>query len=68
LQTAKETGLKAGIKYVFAGNVPSEMDMNTYCPRSVEMLIGGMNFGIIRSKIDNGQCPKCGTKISGIEL
>jgi pyruvate formate lyase activating enzyme len=68
LQEAKEAGLKAGLEYVFVGNVPSEQDMNTYSPQCGEMLIRRMNFGIISNRIKNGQCPNCETKIAGVGL
>jgi len=68
LLMAKELGLSAGLDYVYVGNVPSESNMNTYCPRCGELFIQRMNFGVIRDKTDNGHCPNCGTKITGIGL
>lgn len=66
LQKARETGIKAGLKYIYEGNVPGEGGENTYCPNCKELLIRRFGFNIGEIKLMNGRCPKCGTEIEGI--
>jgi pyruvate formate lyase activating enzyme len=68
LQKAKETGLEAGLNYVYIGNTLNTGDMNTKCPQCGYMLIERMNFGIIKNNIKEGHCLNCGTKIAGVGL
>jgi len=66
LQMAKETGLKAGLNYVYVGNVSSITDLYTKCPQCGFLLIKRSGFGVMQNDIKNGQCPKCGMKIAGV--
>jgi pyruvate formate lyase activating enzyme len=68
LQMAKEAGRKEGLDYVYVGNVASDTDMNTSCPRCGELLIERLYFGVARNRIKNGKCPDCGTPIAGVGL
>ena len=67
LKIAEEIGIEAGLKYVYIGNVALNNE-KTICPGCGQVLINRMNFGILETIIHNGQCPKCGTKISGVGL
>jgi pyruvate formate lyase activating enzyme len=68
LKMAKETGLEAGIKYVYIGNVINEEDMDTKCPNCGRVLIERSGFGMVRSYIREGRCPDCGQEIPGVGL
>lgn len=68
LQMAKEAGLKAGLNYVYIGNVSSVGDTDTKCPLCGHLLIERSVFGVIHNTIKDGQCPKCGLKIAGVGL
>jgi len=64
LEKAYSIGKKAGLKYVYIGNVPGHRLENTYCPNCGELLIKRYIFDITRINIVNHyECPKCSTKI-----
>mgnify|MGYP000954793183 CR=1 FL=1 len=66
LENAKEIALKAGIKYVYIGNVPGNEAENTFCPKCKNKIIERKGYKIIQNHIKNGKCSLCGEKISGI--
>jgi len=68
LRKAREIGLKAGLRYVYEGNVPGEIGENTYCYSCGNLLIERRGFTISRYKIKKGKCPHCQAKIDGVGL
>jgi pyruvate formate lyase activating enzyme len=66
LEKAREIGLKAGLKYVYIGNVPGHEAENTYCHRCRKMIIERKGFGILSNYIVNNKCKFCGEKIPGV--
>lgn len=65
LLRAREIGLKAGLKYVYVGNVPQLDCENTFCPNCGKMVIERLGYSVRRND-DGGKCRKCGKKIAGI--
>lgn len=63
---AYEIGKKAGLNYVYTGNIPGMMHESTYCPKCGETLIERDNMRVLSNKISGGGCPKCNHKIVGI--
>lgn len=66
---AYEIGKKAGLKYVYLGNVA--MPVITYCPKCNEELIVRSIYRVEKNilKVDEngtGHCPKCGEIIEGV--
>ncbi|MDH4232025.1 MAG: AmmeMemoRadiSam system radical SAM enzyme, partial [Nitrospirota bacterium] len=66
LRRAREIGFKAGLKYVYEGNVPGEGGENSYCPSCKEILIERFGYSISANLIKDSRCPKCNTFIEGI--
>jgi len=66
LRKAREIGYKAGLRYVYEGNVPGEGGESTYCPACKEMLIERFGYNISANLIKEGRCPKCNEMIEGI--
>ncbi len=66
LERARDTALKAGLHYVYIGNVPGHAGENTYCPGCKKLLIQRVGFEIIKNSLKNGKCPACSYKIAGI--
>jgi len=64
---AAEIGLKAGLRYVYAGNLPGRVGTfeNTYCPSCRSLLIERYGYQILANNLKDGSCPKCHTKIPG---
>lgn len=66
---AAEIGQEAGLRYVYAGNLPGRVRPyeDTLCPHCGSLLVGRLGY-IIRSYqlTDEGNCPNCGTMIAGV--
>lgn len=65
LRSARDIGLKKGLKYVYEGNVPGEEKEDTQCPKCGKLLIKRFGFSVSKNLIRDGKCPDCGTKIAG---
>jgi pyruvate formate lyase activating enzyme len=65
LEKAWSIGREEGLWYVYLGNVPGHRGENTYCHVCGELLIERYVFDIMRNKIKDGICPKCGAMIPG---
>ena len=69
LQRAAEIGQEAGLRYVYAGNLPGRVGSleDTYCSNCLEPLIIRRGYTILAYKITaQGACPKCGTAVAGV--
>ena len=69
LMSACEIGRAAGLRYVYAGNLPGRVGRweNTYCPSCSELLIERYGYVIRQMKVtSSGVCPTCSTTIPGI--
>ncbi len=68
LVMAREIGIKAGLRYVYTGNVPGESGGNTFCYQCGQILVDRWGFFIKKNLIKNHRCSHCGAKIHGVEL
>ncbi len=66
LTMAREIGLKAGLKYVYTGNVPGNAAENTFCFSCSETVIERRGFQVGNLRLKNGRCTKCGAEIDGV--
>ena len=66
LHRAVEIGKKAGLKYVYSGNVPGDDGENTYCFNCRNLLVERYGFRIISLNLKGNKCSKCGTELEGI--
>jgi len=64
LQRAKNIAKKAGLKYVYLGNVPVHGD--TYCPDCGTLLIDRTGYSVTKNSLIDGHCPKCNREIEGV--
>jgi pyruvate formate lyase activating enzyme len=68
LRTAAEIGQEAGLRYVYAGNLPGRVGSleDTHCPHCQRALIRRRGYVILEYAITaDGKCPDCGTPIAG---
>jgi pyruvate formate lyase activating enzyme len=68
LTMAREIGMKAGLHYVYMGNVPGEGGENTYCRQCGALLIERLGFNVRRNVLQINQCPECNTPVDGIGM
>jgi AmmeMemoRadiSam system radical SAM enzyme len=69
LVRACEIGRAAGLKFVYAGNLPGRVGRweNTYCPACDELLVERYGYQIRQTKLGaDGLCPSCEEKIPGV--
>jgi pyruvate formate lyase activating enzyme len=66
LTGARDIGLRAGLKYVYTGNVPGNAGENTFCPACDEMVIERWGFQVGKMRIQEGKCSQCGFGIEGV--
>jgi pyruvate formate lyase activating enzyme len=68
LMRAAEIGRKAGLHYIYAGNLPGEVGdfENTRCPDCRELLVERRGYLITAYSLTaEGRCPRCGKQIPG---
>jgi pyruvate formate lyase activating enzyme len=69
LVRACEIGRAAGLRFVYAGNLPGRVGRweNTYCPACDELLVERYGFRILRMKMKaDGLCPNCAAPVPGL--
>ena len=66
LERALEAGERAGLKYVYAGNVPGHDSESTYCPGCGQVLVKRRLFSIMENSLKDRACPHCGAEIKGV--
>jgi pyruvate formate lyase activating enzyme len=63
LEKHYEVGKKAGLNYVYLGNVPGHPLESTYCPGCGKVLIKRHGYEILGYNLDrNNRCNSCGYK------
>jgi len=65
LRRGLKAGRDAGLRYVYAGNIPGESE-NTVCPACDEVLIERLGYRIMRNSVVRGQCSRCGAALAGV--
>lgn len=66
---AAEIGQEAGLKFVYAGNLPGRSGEyeHTHCPSCGQRVIERLGFAVLRYRLtDSGTCPDCGTALPGV--
>ena len=65
LKRAEDIGRKAGLTYIYAGNVYG-WGNDTFCPSCKELLIKREGFSIYKYNIKEGKCVFCNAAIPGV--
>jgi len=67
LRRAVEAGRRAGLHYVYAGNVPGDPTESTFCPGCGKKVIERVGYDISQMNLGPaGRCPSCNTLVAGI--
>ncbi len=69
LLRAAEIGQEAGLRYVYAGNLPGRVGSleDTFCPSCQTCLVRRSGFYVLENAVtESGACPKCGARIPGV--
>jgi len=67
---AAQVGEAAGLRYVYAGNLPGQVGRyeHTFCHHCRALLVERSGYRILQNRLGatGGRCPECGTAIPGI--
>ncbi len=69
LLRAAEIGAEAGLRFVYAGNLPGQTGEweNTRCPGCGETLVRRRGFRVLENRVlADGSCPRCARHLPGI--
>jgi pyruvate formate lyase activating enzyme len=66
LERCRDLALKAGLKYVYLGNIPGNPAESTYCHACSKLLIARTGYQIGEMHLKDGKCAYCGAAIPGI--
>jgi pyruvate formate lyase activating enzyme len=68
LQRAAEIGQEAGLRFVYAGNIPGRVGSleDTHCPNCQKPLIKRVGYTVVENTLVEGRCPACGENIPGL--
>lgn len=64
LKKARAIGEKAGLHYIYLGNVIDGND--THCHSCKNLLIKRIGFNVVQNNIKDSKCPQCGTAVRGV--
>ena len=64
MQSAVRLGKKAGLRFIYMGNVAG--DTNTVCPGCSETVLTRTGYAVGVPKMQNGKCSFCGATIPGV--
>ena len=67
LERAREIALKAGLRYVYTGNVHHVAGQTTHCPScSHPVIVRDWHQILSYELVDTNRCGKCGSEIAGV--
>jgi pyruvate formate lyase activating enzyme len=66
LEKCRDIGLEEGIRHVYIFNVSPHEGNDTYCPRCRKPVLKRLGFKILESKLKDGICTRCRTKLPGV--
>jgi pyruvate formate lyase activating enzyme len=65
IRRARTIGREAGLRYVYAGNIPGDEGENTFCWNCRSLLVERYGFQVVANRIRDGRCPDCATVMDG---
>lgn len=65
LRGARDIGKKAGLKFIYMGNVPGE-ESDTHCPHCGEIVIRRGAMSVKENRLKGSKCPSCGGEVAGV--
>jgi len=68
LVRACEIGKRAGLRYIYPGNIPGGFGdrEGTHCPSCNAIVVGRYGFRVTSFRLKDGKCPECGTPVPGV--
>jgi len=66
LTAAGEIGVRAGLRYVYLGNVPGRGYEQTRCHYCGEVIIDRYGFEVLHNRVVASRCSRCQTPVAGV--
>jgi pyruvate formate lyase activating enzyme len=66
LESAMKVAKKAGLRFVYIGNVPGHNNNSTFCPKCSKRIIHRVHFSPLEIHVKDGRCEYCGEPIPGV--
>ncbi|MCG3181868.1 MAG: hypothetical protein BIFFINMI_04303 [Phycisphaerae bacterium] len=66
IRRAVEIGRDAGLRYVYAGNLPGDDSESTRCHGCGATLIRRRGYAILANRLRGANCPDCGVQCAGV--
>lgn len=66
LDRAREAGERAGLTFVYVGNVPGHDGENTLCPSCGRVVLERTGFTVTARHLQGGACAHCGAAVPGV--
>ena len=66
VRKARDLGYKAGLNYVYTGNLPGDEGEKTLCHNCGELLIDRVGFRVVRNRVEKDRCLGCGIRVPGV--
>jgi pyruvate formate lyase activating enzyme len=66
LESARNTALEEGLRFVYIGNVPGHAGENTYCTKCGKAVIRRTLFTVEDIQLKGGKCKSCGASVPGV--
>jgi pyruvate formate lyase activating enzyme len=66
LKVAYDIAKRAGLHYVYVGNISGNWAASTFCPGCGKILIERSGYKIVHNAIKDSNCPHCKASIAGI--
>jgi pyruvate formate lyase activating enzyme len=68
LIAARDIGTRAGLHYIYLGNVPGYEGSHTRCHQCGEVLIERTGYSILQNRIVGDRCPDCQAPVHGVGM
>ncbi|MDD5557819.1 MAG: AmmeMemoRadiSam system radical SAM enzyme [bacterium] len=66
IEKARSIGMREGLRFVYAGNVPGHPGEHTRCPGCGATVISRISYHVDASGLKDGACRSCGRPIPGV--
>lgn len=63
LERALDIGRRAGLRYVYVGNVPGHQGENTRCPSCEATVVSRLGYAVDGAGLADGRCAACGEAV-----
>jgi len=63
LEKAFQIGEKAGLRFIYIGNIPADEHQNTHCPQCGKTVIQRSIMQVKSTHLKDGKCAYCGTEL-----